>query len=188
MHFRSVAALFTLTLVAGIAYAATQWVMQPKQSELTFSAIQAGAPFEGKFKNFDADIRFDPADIANSRFEVRIELASVDTQDAERDDILKSEELFSVEKYPTATYVAERFEHRGGAKFAATGKLTLRGVTREIPIQFTFETNNTGAWLKGTGTLKRLDFGVGQGEWKDTGADGIANEVQVRYALLLTKS
>jgi Uncharacterized conserved protein len=71
-------------------------------------------------------------------------------------------------------------------KFGAVGKLTLRGVTREVPIEFTFETDKSGAWLKGSGTVKRLDFGVGQGEWKDT--QSIANEVQVRYALLLTKS
>lgn len=172
--------------VSGLVYAATQWVMQPKQSTLTFQAVQAGAPFEGKFEKFDADIRFDPSDIAGSRFEVKIELASVNTQDRERDGIIKGPDLFAVEQYPLATYVAERFEHRGGAKFAAFGKLTLRGVTREVPIEFTFEINDTGAWLKGTGKLKRLDFGVGQGEWKDT--SGVADEVLVKYALLLTKS
>ena len=47
------------TLAAGLAYAATQWVLQPKQSKLTFIATQAGAPFEGAFENFTADIRFD---------------------------------------------------------------------------------------------------------------------------------
>jgi polyisoprenoid-binding protein YceI len=187
MQLRNLAVL-ALSLLATLAYAATHWVMQPKQSELTFTAVQAGAPFQGKFQNFDADIRFDANDLANSRFEVKIDLASVNTQDAERDDILASEDLFAVEKWPTATYVAEKFQHRGGAKFAATGKLTLRGVTRELPIEFSFETTNTGAWLKGSGTIKRLDFGVGQGEWKDTSVDGIANEVKVQYTLLLTKS
>lgn len=178
--------LFPAVLVVGLALAATQWVMQPKQSELTFTAIQAGAPFQGKFEEFEADIRFDPGDIANSRFEVKIQLASVNTKDRERDDILRGADLFAVHKWPTATYVAERFEHRGGTKFAAYGMLTLRDVTREVPIEFTFETNESGAWLKGTGKLNRLDFGVGQGEWRDT--SGVANEVQVQYALLLTKS
>jgi polyisoprenoid-binding protein YceI len=176
----------TMILVTGFAYSATQWMLQPKQSELKFIAIQAGAPFEGKFERFSADIRFDASDIARSRFEVKIDLASVNTRDGERDDTLKSADLFAVERYPTATFVAERFEHRGGSKFAATGSLTLRGITRTVPIEFTFETNATGAWLKGSGALKRLDFGVGQGEWKDT--EGVANEVQVRYALLLSKS
>lgn len=175
-------------LATSFAYAATQWILQPKQSELGFTAKQAGAAFQGKFERYNADIRFDPNDLATSRFEVKVDLASVDTGDAERDDILKGEDLFAVQKWPTATYVAEGFQHQGGAKFAARGKLTLRGVTRDVPIQFTFESNSTGAWLKGSATIKRLDFGVGQGEWKDTGAEGIANEVQVRYALRLTTS
>lgn len=178
--------LIPTVLAVSLAYAATQWVMQPGQSTLTFTATQAGAPFEGKFEKFSADIRFDPADLTKSRFEVRIDLASVDSQDGERDDTLRGPDLFAVEKWPTATYVAERFEHKGGTKFGAHGRLTLRGVTREVPIEFTFETDKRGAWLKGTGKLNRLDFGVGQGEWKDT--ESVANEVQVRYALLLTKS
>lgn len=174
-----------LLFVFGVALAATQWLMQPKQSELTFTAIQAGAPFQGQFEKFASDIRFDPSDIANSRFEVKIDMASVNSKDSERDDTLRGADLFAAKQWPTATYVAERFEHRGGSKFAAVGKLTLRGVTREVPIEFTFETTNNGAWLKGTGKLNRLDFGVGQGEWKDTSS--VANEVQVQYALLLTK-
>lgn len=186
MRFRSSIALTAMILCAGLAYAATQWVMQPKQSQLTFTATQAGAQFEGKFERFEADIRFDPNDIASSRFEVKVDLASVNTRDSERDDTLKGPDLFAVKQYPTATYVAERFQHVGGAKFTAQGKLTLRGVTRDVPIAFTFEANNTGAWLKGTAKLNRLDFGVGQGEWQDTSS--IANEVQVQYALLLTKS
>lgn len=184
----AVSAITALTLATTLAYAATQWILQPKQSELGFTAKQAGAAFQGKFEKYTADIRFDPNGLATSRFEVKVELASVDTGDAERDDILKGEDLFAVQKWPTATYVAEGFQHQGGAKFAARGKLTLRGVTRDVPIQFTFESNSTGAWLKGNATIKRLDFGVGQGEWKDTGAEGIANEVQVRYALRLTTS
>jgi polyisoprenoid-binding protein YceI len=52
-----------------------------------------------------------------------------------------------------------------------------------VPIDFTFENKDGGAWLKGTAKIKRLDFGVGQGEWKDTSAVG--NDVQVRFALRL---
>src|SRR5918992_664587 len=88
-------------LFVGLAYAASQWVMQPKQSELTFTATQAGAPFQGKFEKFSADISFDPANIASSRLEVKIDLRSVDSKDSERDDTLKGPDLFAVEKWPT---------------------------------------------------------------------------------------
>lgn len=178
-----IAALSLFTAFLGIAYAATQWTMEPKQSAIAFVGTQAGAEFEGAFEKFSADIRFDPADLATSRFEVQIDAASVNTKDAERDDIIRGPELFATKQYPSARYVAEKFTDTGEGKFSASGKLTLRGVTRDVPIQFIFERGEGGHWLKGSATLRRLDFGVGQGEWKDT--EAVANEVQIRFALLL---
>ena len=176
--------LLVLVLVCGsVALAATQWTLQPRESKLTFVGTQAGAEFEGAFERFTADIKFDPQDLAGSRFDVKIDPASVNSRDSERDDTLKSEDLFAVKQFPSAQYVAERFTAKGGNKYAAVGKLTLRNVTREVPIEFTFEKKEGSAWLKGSAQLKRLDFGVGQGDWKDTST--VANEVRVSFVLLL---
>ncbi|HEY6644585.1 YceI family protein [Povalibacter sp.] len=180
---RSLLSVSLLTLALGLAYAATQWTLQPKDSTLTFVGTQAGAPFQGAFERFKADIRFDPQDLASSRFEVTIETGSVNTKDSERDDTVKGPDLFATAKWPTARYVAEKFTDKGAGKYSATGQLTLRDVTRSVPIEFTFDNKNGSAWLKGQAILKRLDFGVGQGEWKDTATVG--NEVQIRFALLL---
>jgi polyisoprenoid-binding protein YceI len=184
MHKRSLTISLTSCLLAGIAFAATQWTLEPKQSQLTFVGTQAGAQFEGSFEKFTADIRFDAKDLAGSRFEVHIDPASVNTKDAERDGIIKGPDLFAVEQYPTATYIAERFTDRGSGQYVAAGKLTLRGVTRDVPVNFTFEAKADGAWLKGESPIRRLDFGVGQGDWRDT--EAVANEVRVRFALRLT--
>jgi polyisoprenoid-binding protein YceI len=170
-------------LVCGLALATAQWSMQPQESTLTFVGTQAGAQFEGGFDRFTADIRFDPQDLAGSRFDVSIDLASVNSRDSERDDTIRGPDLFAVKQFPKARYVAESFTAKGGGKYAATGKLTLRNVTRDVPLEFTFEKNAQGAWLKGAAQLNRLDFGVGQGEWQDT--EAVANRVQVRFALLL---
>lgn len=173
----------TAGLAAMLALAASQWSMQPKESKLTFVGEQAGAQFEGGFDKFTADIRFDPKELAASRFDVKIDTASVNTQDGERDDTIKSADLFDVKRFPNAHYVADKFTSKGGDKYSATGKLTLRNVTKDVPIDFTFDNKDGGAWLKGTAKIKRLDFGVGQGEWKDTSTVG--NDVQVRFALRL---
>lgn len=170
-------------LAAMLAFAATQWSMQPKESKLTFVGEQAGAQFQGSFDEFTAQIVFDPEDLAASRFDVKIDTASVNTQDEERDSTIKSADLFDVQRFPTARYVADRFTPAGGNNYSAAGKLTLRNVTRDVPIEFTFDSKDGAAWLKGTAKIKRLDFGVGQGEWKDTATVG--NEVQVRFALRL---
>lgn len=171
------------SLVALLAFAASQWSMQPKESRLTFIGEQAGAQFEGSFDKFTADIRFDPKELAASRFDVKIDTASVNTQDGERDDTIRSADLFDAKRFPSAHYVADKFTSKGGNKYSATGKLTLRNVTKAVPIEFTFENEDGGAWLKGAAKIKRLDFGVGQGEWKDTSTVG--NDVQVRFALRL---
>ncbi len=177
-------AIAPLCLLVSLAFAAVQWRMQPQDSQLSFVGTQAGAKFEGKFEKFTADIKFDPQDLAGSRFDVTIDTASVNTRDGERDDTLKGADLFDVKRYPTARYVADSFAAKGKG-YTATGKLTLRNVTKDVPIEFTFEENGAGAWLKGTAAVKRLDFGVGQGEWKDT--QTVANEVQVKFALRLSK-
>ncbi len=170
-------------LTAMLAYAATQWSLQPATSQLGFIGEQAGAKFEGRFEKFTADIRFDPAALDSSGFDIKIDTASVNTRDGERDDIIRGTDLFNVKGFPQAHYVTEGFTARGGNKFTANGKLTLRGVTRPVPIEFTFEPAAGGAWLKGSARLKRLDFGVGQGDWKDTATVG--NDVQVTFALQL---
>jgi polyisoprenoid-binding protein YceI len=176
--------LLVLVLVCGsVAFAATQWTLQPKESKLTFVGTQADAQFEGAFERFTADIKFDPKELAGSRFDVKIDMASVNSRDSERDDTIKSDDLFAVKQFPTAQYVAERFTAKGGNKFTAAGKLTLRNVTREVPIEFTFEQKDKSAWLKGSAQLKRLDFGVGQGDWKET--KDVGNEVKVSFVLLL---
>jgi polyisoprenoid-binding protein YceI len=178
-------AIIAGALVTVITFASTHWSLQPKKSTLTFVANQAGADFEGVFERFSADIRFDPQDLASGRFDVTIDLASVNSRDSERDDVIRGPDLFDTKQWPTAHYVAEKFTAKGGGKYTASGKLTLRNVTRDVPIDFTFENKPDGAWLKGAARIKRLDFGVGQGEWKDT--EWVGNDVGVKFALLLNK-
>ncbi len=183
--------LFLALAFGGVAFASAQFTLQPRESKLTFVGTQAGAEFEAVFERFTAEIKFDPQDLAGSRFDVKVDMASVNSKDSERDDTVKGDELFAVKQFPTAHYVTERFiapsnnkgNNKHGNKFTATGKLTLRNVTREVPLEFTFEKKDGSAWLKGSARLKRLDFGVGQGDWQDT--EAVANEVTVNFVLLL---
>jgi polyisoprenoid-binding protein YceI len=175
----------TFVLLAAAAIAASQWNMQPQESALTFVGTQAGAKFEGAFERFTADVRFDPEELATSRFDVTIDLTSVDSQDAERDEIIRGPDLFAVKQHPTARYVAQSFIAKGGGKYSAGGQLTLRNITRPTPIDFTFERQGDAAWLKGGAKIKRLEFGVGQGDWKDD--EWVGNEVEVKFTLKLTR-
>jgi len=173
-----------LTLVAPAAQAATSWRTDPG-SELRFRTTQAGARFEGRFASFDASIVFDERDLPGSRFDVTINLSSADTRDADRDGVLKGADFFHVERYPQARFVATKFR-KAGTRYVADGDLTLRGVTRPVAVAFTLARSGPGATLTGSALLRRLDFGVGQGEWRST--DSVGNEVEVMFTLKLSRA
>ena len=163
------------------------YVLDPAKSTLEFTFTQAGAQNKGHFGRFAVSFDFSPATLAASRLEVTVEVGSLDTGDEERDGTLRGADLFAVAKFPQAHYLATQIT-RTAAGFEALGKLTLRGVTRELRVPFTFRTatenGNAVGYMSGRTTVARLDFGVGQGDWKAT--DQVGNEVGVSFALRLT--
>jgi cytochrome b561 len=169
-----------LLMLPGVSVAA-DWTMQPG-STLGFSASYQGEVFQGRFGKFTPQIRFDPAKLADSRFDVRIALASASTNNSERDELLVGEDFFASAKLPEARYSASKFRALGGNRFAADGTLSLRGVNKPVTLTFIW-TPGAKAVLVGEATLKRLDFGVGSGDWTDTGL--IPNEVKVSTRLVL---
>lgn len=178
------AALFALALLLPTAAQAQApaWQVDPEASRVGFVATQSGSPVEGAFESFEADIRFDPADLEASRVEVVIEVASVDTGSGDRDDLIRSSDLFHAERFPTARFEAERFTRRDDGAFTAHGRLTMRDVTREIELPFTLEIaeqdGRQTARAAGEVTVPRLAYGIGQGQWQDTSI--VADEVTIR--------
>ena len=103
---------------------------------------------------------------------------------ADVDSLLKGPNFLSVQKFPEARFVATSIVSKGGDRYEAQGKLTIRDVTRDAVLPFTLaiaddpsEPGALRATAKGRIVLKRLDYGVGQSEWASTGQ--IANEVTV---------
>lgn len=159
------------------------WHSDAAASKLEFGFVQAGAATQGSFGNFNASIDFTPGAQPTGRFDVKIDVASVDTSDKERNEQLRTADLFDVMQFPQARYVATTFVTRDGG-YQARGQLTLRGVTRDVPLDFTWTPAADGAaQLKGNANLKRLAFGVGQGEWKST--EWVGDDVQVSFTLAL---
>ncbi len=179
-------AAFCASAIFGVATRAAappaSYAPDPGESRLEFVGIQAGAEFKAVFHKFTATIDFAPDALANARFDVQIELDSLDSMDNDRDSTMRGTDIFDVAHYPTAHYVTRSFA-KTAAGYTALGALTLHGVTRDVPIDFQFTATSAGARLEGTARLKRLDFGVGQGEWKST--DSVADAVKVAFSLVL---
>jgi polyisoprenoid-binding protein YceI len=151
-------------------------------SRLEFAGTQAGAEFNGTFHEYTASVEFNPDALDRARIGVQIQLASVDTKDKDRDKTIRGPDIFDTAHFPIANYVT-RSVAKAGNGYTAIGTLTLRGVSKDVPITFQFIPSNGSAKLVGTAQLKRLDFGAGQGDWKST--EWIADPVRISFALML---
>jgi polyisoprenoid-binding protein YceI len=161
---------------------ATSYSVDPGQSRLEFVGVQAGAEFKGAFRKYTAAVDFAPDALPSSRFDVQIDLNSVDSMDKDRDTTIRGSDIFDVAHFPTAHYVT-RSINKTPAGYTAVGALTLRGVTKDVAIDFQFTPSAAGAKLDGSGKLKRLDFGAGQGDWKST--EWVADAVKISFSLAL---
>ena len=165
----------------------THYALDPAKSSLEFTFTQAGAQNKGRFKRFQVALDFAAENLAASRLDVSIEMSSTDTGDQERDDTLKGADLFAVAKFPQAHFAASQI-NRTASGYEAIGKLTIRGMTHDARVPFAFRTaTENGAavgYMTGKTSVRRLDYGVGQGDWKAT--DQVGNDVGVSFALRLT--
>ncbi len=171
-------ALTAAALVAMMASApafAADYVQAPG-STLVFASKYDGEVFTGKFASFTTTLSFDPAQLASSKLDVVIPLAGASTGNGDRDSTLSSSDFFNVAKFAQARYTASKFRSLGGNQYAADGSLSLRGVSKPVTLTFTW-TPGAQPVLSGKATVKRLDFGVGSGDWEDTSS--IPNEVAV---------
>jgi len=171
---------------AQAAAAATAWTVDKANSRIRFRSSFAGMGFEGGFSRWDARINFDPKNLAGSRAVVTIDLASVNSGDADRDQTLPTAEWFDVKKTPQATFTSTSFRDLGGGRYQASGNLTLKGVTRPVSFPFTLAIQGTTARVTGQATLNRSQFKVGQGQF--AGADTIPYEVVVPINLVAKRA
>lgn len=167
-----------IPVLAGPAEAASAWTVE-KGSRLGFIATQGGAPVEGVFERFTAAIDFTVNDLASSTVKVEIEIASVNSKSKDRDAAIISPGLFNASKWPTASFETKAFRRTGDGRFAADAVLTMRGNAKPVRLIFSLSIAphpDDKAFLqaraKGQLQVQRLDYGIGQGPWKDTSVVG----------------
>ena len=169
-------------LLATAGQAAAADYVQAPGSTLVFASNYQGETFTGKFGGFTTTLSFDPANLATSKLDVAIQLAGTQTGNGDRDGTLVSADFFNVAKFAQARYTATKFRALGGNQYAADGTLTLRGASKPVTLTFTW-TPGAQPVLTGKATVKRLDFGVGGGDWADTST--IPNEVAISTKVIL---
>lgn len=159
------------------------WQIDAVHSSLGFTNTYQNVEYSGQFKRFTAIIDYAPTDLAHAKFDVSVDITSLDTQNSERDRAALGTAFFDAAKFPNAHFVATSFRKAADGKVLADGVLTLRGVSKPVVLAVTFAQRGDTATLEVTAQLMRLDFGIGSGEWADPSM--IGNGVVVRGHLQL---
>ena len=180
-------ALLTLTVavaatLAGLTAQAQQVI--PAQSEISFVSKQMGVPVEGRFKQWTAQIAFDPKKPEAGKVGFTIQTGSASFGAAETDAEVPKSAWFNVAKFPQASFQSESIKALGGGKFEVRGKLSIKGATQEAVVPVSVAQSGSTGTASGSFTIKRLDFKIGDGEWADTSM--VANDVQVKFKLALS--
>ncbi len=168
---KSISSLLVALLLSTASFA--QWMVDKDHSKLAFIVDHHGiSEVDGYFKKFDAKVTSAKEDLSDAVFEVTVETASIFTDLGERDDELKGEDMFNVKKYPAMTFRSTTFKKLQGNKYAMTGDLKIKGVTKQVTFDVTIvgptahpNPNNKSLQfgIKALATVKRSDFGIGGG-------------------------
>ena len=165
---------------AAAAALSCDWTVQPG-SRLAFTAQYSAQPITGTFRKWSARIKFCPDDLPRASIAGTIDLATANTDDASRDEALHGAGFFDVARFSQAQFTASGFKLLGLGRYAASGTLSLHGVSRPVRLVFNLKLAGDTADAHGSTTLNRLGFGVGSAEWAAT--DQIADPVTVEFTL-----
>jgi cytochrome b561/polyisoprenoid-binding protein YceI len=137
-------------------------------STLGFQSAWSGQPVRGRFNLWRAEIVFSPEALDRSKVSVAVDVASVDTGDAQRDAVLPSGDWLDSAHHPTAVFTATQFRKVGDDRFEALGRLELRGRTLPLKLPFRLKIAGDRAQAHATAVVDRTAFGIGQGEFAAT--------------------
>ena len=178
---RSVLFFATLIGITGNTQAVEYTQLANDKSSLVFVSKQMNVPTEGRFKSFRSVVRFDPALPAKASIEFEIDPASIDLGDQEANNEAKGKDWFNVKAFPSARFVSTSVKGLGANRFEIAGKMTVKGRTRDLVAPVTFRQNGNFGLFEGTLTLKRADYGIGEGMWSTF--ETVDNDVTVKFKL-----
>ncbi len=176
--------------------ATTTWNIDPAHSGAEFKVKHMMiANVRGKFSGISGELHRVEADDTQSTLEVSIDVATVNTQDAQRDGHLKSPDFFDVEKFPAMAFKSTAIKSTGGGEFAVNGNLTMHGITKAV----TFAVEGPSApakdpWgnlrigLSATGKINRKDFGLTWNTALESGGVLVGEEVTITLDVQFIKA
>lgn len=163
--------------IAALSHAEEYNAVRPDSSSIIFVFKQMNVPVEGLFQRFTSQLLFEPSRPERGKAQIEIDMNSIDVGNKDGNAEVRGRNWFDTEKYPTAKFVSEMIISTGIERYEVSGKLTMKGQTKELKAPFTMKQG----LLEGGLVIKRLEWGIGAGIWRDT--ETVADEVRINFRL-----
>lgn len=166
------------------------WTLDSAHSQVGFAIRHMMiSTVRGKFDQFDGDFTLDEQDPTRSQAEGRVQVASIDTGNEERDNHLRSADFFDARTYPTITFKSRQITSKGTDAYLVTGDLTMHGVTKELTLEAELSPEAKDPWgnlrrgVSLRGFLNRKDFGLTWNQALETGGVLVDEKVKLEIDL-----
>lgn len=163
----------------------TEWTIDASHTSVGFTVPHmVVSEVDGQFREFSGKVLLDEKDPTKSSVELTVQVASIDTGNADRDKHLRTSDFFDAENHPTITFKSTKIT-RAGKGYKITGDMTIRGVTKRVVLDATLSDAVQNPWgkqvrgAKLTATINRADFGVSWNKALDKGGIAVGNEVTI---------
>lgn len=170
------------------------WQLDKSHSSVNFSVRHMMiSTARGRFEDFDGTFEINEADPAQSKIDIQIQTASINTKDDQRDGHLKSPDFFDVEKYPAITFKSKRVEKAGGQNYRLVGDLTIKDVTKEVTLDVEYAGQAKSPWgtvsagFTAQTKINRKDWNLTWNVALETGGMLVGEDVTISIELELVK-
>ena len=175
--------------------AAEKWNFDNVHSSIEFTVRHLlVSKVRGRFTRWSGAFLYDEKNPTASSVEVQIEVASVDTHEAQRDAHLRSGDFFEAEKHPQITFKSTGVDAKGAGALALRGDLTIRGVTRPVVLDVELGGHLKDPWgndrvgFSATTAIDRKDFGITFNQTLDMGGLALGEKVDIAIEIEATRA
>jgi polyisoprenoid-binding protein YceI len=179
--------IFIAVLLTALSINAETWKFDKSHTTIGFEVSHMViSSVDGKFKEYDGTVTTDGDNWETAQINFTAQVNSIDTDNEDRDNHLKSDDFFAAEQFPEMTFVGKSMKKVGDNKYELTGDLTIRGTTKEVTLDVEHNGTVTDPWgnvragFSIEGVVNRFDYGLKWNNTLDTGGLVVGEEVELK--------
>lgn len=190
---KKICIILIISFVSAVGIAQTTWVIDPTHSSVQFDVSHlAVSSVTGSFTSYAGTLTAKKNDFEGAKVNATIEVASITTNNMERDKHLKEDDFFNAEKYPEIKFESTSFKKVSGNNYTIEGNLTIRDITKPVTLDAEFGgivsiNNKKKAGFTATGTIDRFEYGLKWDDVLDNGGLIVGEKVDIILKMELVK-